>query len=148
MLARIALVSTLLLLLLLAGCDPFLVFPGGKLEGALSPVPPDWSFSSEVSTIQLETRPADPYSVNIWAIGMGPALYVHAGAYRSAWVEYMEADSKVRFRIDDKLFELRAKRVEDQGEFTRFSDVYEEKYGSRPRNEDVAEAYLFRLEAR
>jgi hypothetical protein len=135
-------------LLLLAGCGPFLIFPGGKLDGATAPVPSDWSPTAEVGTIQLETRPGDPYSVNIWAVGVGPVLYVHAGANRANWVEHMEADADVRVRIESMLYELRASRVEDQAEFNRFSDAYEEKYGSRPRNENVKEAYLFRLEAR
>ena len=81
-------------------------------------------------------------------IGMGPYLYVHAGANRAAWVEHMEVDPLVRMLIEDRLYELRAARVEDQSEFARFADVYETKYGNRPRNENVAEAYLFRLSAR
>ena len=145
MFARLIALSSLFLV---AGCGPFLILPGGELDGSTAPAPNDWSFSAEVSTVQLETRPEDPYSVNIWAVGMGPVLYVHAGANRTSWVEHMEANSDVRVRIEDKLYDLRASRVEDQDEFTRFSDAYEEKYGSRPRNENVAEAYLLRLDAR
>ena len=135
-------------LFLIAGCGPFLVIPGGELDGSPTPVPNDWSSLQEVSTIQLETRPGDPYSVNIWAVGIGPALYVHAGANRSTWVENMEANPDVRVRLEERLYELRAARVVSQDEFTSFSDAYEEKYGTRPRNENVSEAYLFRLEAR
>jgi hypothetical protein len=135
-------------LLLVMGCGPVLVLPGGELEGLAAPAPNDWAFSDEVSTIQLETRPSDPYSVNIWAVGIGPRLYVHAGANRSTWVEKMEANPDVRVRVDDKLYDLRASRVEEQDEFTRFSDAYQEKYGTRPRNENVGEAYLFALKAR
>lgn len=130
------------------GCGPFLLLPGGRLDGAMAPAPDDWGFCERVKTVQLETRPEDPYSDNIWAVGMGPLLYVHAGAHRSRWVENMEADSDVRVRVEDTLYDVRASRVEDQAEFTRFSNAYEEKYGSRPRNENVEEAYLFRLEAR
>jgi hypothetical protein len=121
--------------------------PGGKLEGAPAAAPHDWSFTDDVSTVQLETNPQDPYSVNIWAVGIGPVLYVHAGANRSTWVEHMEADPQVRVRIEEDIYTLRASRVEGQGEFDRFSDSYEKKYGSRPRNEVVSEAYLFRLSA-
>jgi hypothetical protein len=135
-------------ILLVVGCGPFLTVPGGKLDGVPAPAPDDWSLIAEVDTIQLETRPEDPYSVNIWVVGMGPALYVHAGANRSTWVENMEVDPEVRLRVEGTLYDLRASRVESQDEFARFSDAYEEKYGSRPRNEDVTEAYLFRLEPR
>jgi hypothetical protein len=98
-----------------------------------------------VKTVQLETLPTDPYSVNIWVIALGEHLYVHAGASRSTWVVNLEADPDVRVRVADSIYELAASRVEDQAEFDRFSDAYERKYGSRPRNESVAEAYLFRL---
>ncbi len=132
---------------LIVGCGPFLLLPGGKLDGAAKPAPSDWSNTVDVDTVQLETNPNDPYSVNIWAVGMGPVLYVHAGANRSRWVENMQTDRAVRVRIEDDIYELQATRVEAQDEFDRFSDAYQEKYGSRPRNENVVEAYLFRLEA-
>ena len=136
------------LLLLVTGCGPFLILPGGKLGGVHAAAPTDWSFSDEVNTVQLETRPEAPYSVNIWAVGIGRHLYVHAGANRSSWVEHMEANPAVRVRIGDELYDLHASRVEDQDEFKRFSDAYDRKYDLRPRNENVAEAYLFRLDAR
>ena len=145
MITRLIAISSLCLA---TGCGPFLILPGGQLDGDTAPTPSDWSFSEEVNTVQLETRPEAPYSVNIWAVGMGPVLYVHAGANRSSWVENMEANPEVRIRLAGTLYDLRASRVEDEAEFTRFSDAYEEKYGSRPRNEKVEEAYLFRLEAR
>ena len=147
--ASVALCFVLLLATPLAGCKrPFVLLPGGALEGRSAPVPDDWSFTDAVKTVQLETRPAEPYSVNIWATALGEKLYVHAGANRSTWVEHLEADPQVRVRVDDAIYELAAARVEDQGEFDRFSDAYEAKYGRRPRNENVGEAYLFRLSPR
>jgi hypothetical protein len=132
-----------------AGCGgPCVLLPGGALEGSTVATPDGWSFTDAVDTVQLETRPADPYSVNIWVIALGGDLYVHAGANRSTWVEHMEADPNVRLRVDDSIYELAASRVEDQGEFDRFSDAYEQKYGRRPRNENVGEAYLFRVSPR
>ena len=104
--------------------------------------------SDEVDTVQLETRPSEPYSVNVWTVAIGPSLYVHAGTSRSTWVEHMEADPSVRMAIEDSIYELSAARVTEQAEFDRFSDAYEEKYGLRPRNEDVSQAYLYRLGAR
>ncbi len=140
---------TFMLAASIAGCGgPFVLLPGGALEGSLVATPDDWSSTNAVDTVQLETRPADPYSVNIWVIAIGESLYVHAGANRSTWVENMEADPNVRLRVNDSIYELVASRVEGQDEFDRFSDAYEQKYGRRPRNESVAEAYLFRLGAR
>ena len=149
MTAKPLLLVVLVLAASVAGCDgPFVILPGGALGGSTAATPDSWSFADEVDTVQLETRPADPYSVNVWLIALGGNLYVHAGDNRSTWVENMEADPSVRLRIDVSIYELLAARVEDQEEFDRFSDAYEQKYGRRPGNENVAEAYLFRLSAR
>ncbi len=149
MTAKPLLLVALVLAASVAGCNgPFVILPGGALEGSTAATPDSWSFTDEVDTVQLETRPADPYSVNIWVIALGDNLYVHAGDNRSRWVENMETDPSVRLRVDDSIYELLAARVEDQEEFDRFSDAYEQKYGRRPRNENVAEAYLFRLSER
>ena len=148
---RASIVSAIALVALLAtacGSSPFLLLPGGALEGASSPVPGDWSNLREVDTVQLETNPAEPYSVNIWAIGLDQYVYVHAGASRATWIEHMEQNPLVRLQIDDTIYDLSAERVTEQAEFDRFADVYEKKYGNRPRNESVVEAYLFRLAAR
>jgi hypothetical protein len=135
---------TALLVILVAGCD-MIPFSGGQLQGKVAPVPSDWSKVASADVIQLETHPQAPYSVKLWIIGDGPNLYVHAGANRATWVEHMEADPSVRVLIDGALYELRAQRVTAQTEFDAFSDLYEVKYGRRPRNENVGEAYLFRL---
>ena len=116
---------------------------GNNVYGQLS-----WAFTDEVDTVQLESNPADPYSVNIWVIAIDPNLYVHAGDNRAQWVENMEADPRVRMQVEDSVYVLAAARVEGQDEFDRFSDAYEKKYGRRPGNENVSEAYLFRLAPR
>jgi len=149
MAARTGLLPVLLLTSPIAGCGrPFVLLPGGALEGTTVAIPESWAFTEAVKTVQLETRPAEPYSVNIWVIALGGDLYVHAGASRSAWVENIEADPAVRLRVNDSVYALSAARVDAQDEFDRFSAAYEKKYGRRPRNENVREAYLFRLAAR
>lgn len=134
--------------LLLVGCRPFVMIPGGELDGTVVSTPNQWAVIDETKTVQLETRPSEPYSVNIWAVAMGPSLYVHAGANRSAWVVHIEADPEVRVRVKGNLYELRATRVEAPEEFAEFCDAYDEKFGLRPKNENVTEAYVFRLDAR
>jgi hypothetical protein len=124
---------------------PFVVFPGGALHGQSAPAPQSWSFTDAIDTIQLETNPADPYSVNIWVVGMGNALYVHAGANRATWIENMDTDPNVRLQAGDTIYQLAATRVTSQDEFDRYSAPYEEKYGNPPRNLNVAEVYLYRL---
>ena len=135
--------------LLLTACSrPFVLIPGGALVGQSAPAPQSWSFTDAIDTIQLETNPADPYSVNIWVVGMGNALYVHAGANRATWIENMDTDPNVRLQAGDTIYQLAATRVTSQDEFDRYSAPYEEKYGNPPRNLNVVEAYLYRLVAR
>ena len=135
--------------MLISGCGgPFALLPGGALDGTTLAIPESWAFTDGVKTVQLETLPADPYSANIWVTADGESLYIHAGANRANWVENIESDPNVRLRVTDSIYEVKAVRVDDQDEFDRFSDAYERKYGRRPRNGDVAEAYLFRLGAR
>jgi hypothetical protein len=149
MLTRPVLLLILMLTASVVGCgEPFLVMPGGALKGSTVAAPDSWAFTDAVKTVQLETYPTDPYSVNIWVVALRGNLYIHAGTNGSNWVENIEADPNVRLRIGDSIYELLASRVDGQEEFDRFSDAYEKKYGRRPRNENVAEAYLFRLEAR
>lgn len=133
---------------LLACSGPFVLLPGGELEGPTRPAPESWAFTDAVDTVQLETRPDDPYSVNIWLTAADEHLYVHAGANRSRWVEYIEADPRVRLRVSESIYALVATRVREQAELDRFAEAYDEKYGMRPRNENVDEVYLFRLEPR
>ena len=135
----------LVALLLTGGCG---YIPSGALEGNPAPLPADWSAVASQDVIRFETRPSEPYSVELWVIGVGNALYVHAGDNRANWVEHIEADANVRLQAEDSVYELRAERVIDAAEFKAFADVYEEKYGWRPRNESVTEAYLFRLSPR
>jgi hypothetical protein len=135
--------------LLAAGCGgPFLLLPGGKLDGAASDPPDSWSFLDEIDTVQLETRPSDPYSVNIWVTRVDESIYLHAGADPGSWVEHIEANPNVRLGVEGAVYDLTAARVDTQDEFDRFAEAYDEKFGLRPRNEDVTEAYLFRLAAR
>jgi len=141
-------ILVLLTCILFVACGPIILLPGGALDGSSSPSPNDWSWTDEVSTIQLETRPEDPYSVNIWIVADRDKLYIHAGANRATWIEHMEVNDAVRVQVEDRIFDLSATRVEDQQEFDDFSDGYEKKYGVRPRHDSVQEAYLYRLMAR
>ena len=86
--------------------------------------------------------------MKLWVLGVGPDLYVHAGANRATWVEHIEANPDVRLLVGENLYELQAVQVKDQAEFDRFAEPYEAKYGNRPRNENVSEVYLYRLEKR
>lgn len=138
----------LLALLLGMGCADKIPFSSGALDGQLVANPTDWTAVGSPSIIQLETQGDEPYSVNLWVIGDGEKLYVFAGANRSTWVEHIEINPLVRLRSGPNLYELVASRVTDADEFERFAQAWDEKYGNRPRNENVDETWLIRLRPR
>ena len=137
-----------LAMILLCACGgPIAVFPGGALEGPVKPPPTSFAFARDAGTIQLETRPEEPYSVNIACAVVRDALYISAGANRSRWVENMEANPLVRVRIDGTIYELRARRVTEDPEMRAFAEEWTRNSWARdPRALD--EVWVYQLEAR
>lgn len=145
----IRILSFILMCSLIQGCaKENLPFASGALEGQVVPAPQDWRPVAQGEVIQLESRPSDPYSVNIWIIGEEKHLYVFAGGTKANWIEHIEVDPNVRIKIAEEIYELRAERVSDADEFEHFAQAWQAKYGRRPWNEDVNETYLMRLTAR
>jgi len=102
---------------------------GGRLDGTeVSSFVKDWSFTDPVKTIQLETAPDDPYSVNVWCVAKDANLWVTASSQDSAWAKNMIADPRVRVRVGDKLYPRRAVRVTDPLEAKLVRTLYEKKY--------------------
>jgi len=132
----------------LVGCGEYLPMSSGALTGKVTPLPKSWSDVAAAEIIQLETNPADPYSVNLWVIGDGELLYVFAGDNHTQWVQHIEVDPRVRLQIGEAVYQLEASRVTDAAEFERFAQAWDAKYGHRPRNESVTETWLIRLSQR
>jgi len=132
----------------LAACGgPWTLLPGGALDGPVKPAPESFAFARDVGTVQLETRPADPYSVNVNCAVVGDGAYVSAGDNRAQWVRNIEADPLVRLRIDGTLYELRARRVTDGAELDAFAEEWMRNAWARdPRELD--EVFVYRLERR
>ena len=100
---------------------PFLVFPGGELEGEVVEQPiEDWSFVSD-RFVDLETRPAEPYSVELNYVVKDGKLYVDPAEGRR-WLEYMRADPRVRVRFGDTIYPLTAVLVGRPGELEGFPE--------------------------
>ncbi len=110
----------LLALLLVSGCGgPFLVFPGGALSGEVVNEPvADWSFADD-RFIELETRPADPYSVQLNYFVRDGKLYIDPAEDRR-WHDYIREDPNVRARLGGKVYPLRAVLVGKPGEIEGF----------------------------
>ncbi len=137
--------TLLFLTLLLASCgDPVVMIPGKKLSGTVNPVPVAWQNVPE--TIQLETRPTDPYSVNIWGVGIGANLYV---ATRDAsWVPFISEDPQVRARLDGKIYELTATQVTAKAEIKQVLEAYIVKYDVEESESFIETGQVFRLDRR
>jgi len=126
--------------------EPFIGFPGGALSGTEQPKPADWSGTAEVSTVQIETRPSDPYSVNIWGVGVGPDFYIATSPEGTAWSQHLDSDPGVRLRVGDVIHPLKAVPVTDEAERKRVYDSYIQKY----EYDDIADTagLIYRLDTR
>lgn len=144
-------VTLLLALLALCACSggplPFLA--GGKLDGPLKPTPASFATVENGTTMQLETLPEKPYSVNVAAAIVGDALYVNAGNTRTQWVQNMEMTPLVRARIEGDVYELKARRVTDAKELDAVAASWLAMgaWARDPRKLE-GEAYVFALERR
>ena len=101
-------------------------FAGGELSGDVSEPPAQWG--SVPDAIQLEVRPGQPYSVNLWSVALGRNLYIATGREDSAWRDHLDVDNNVRVRVDGKVYELQVVAVDDHEERQRVVDAYMRKY--------------------
>ena len=109
--------APIVLSLALLACGPLGPLPGGRLSGEVAGAPPDWAFSDAEKNVQLETRPGDPYSVNVWGVAVGDHFYLASGqAGESKWAQYIVEDPEVRLRVAGTVYEMRAVRVEGETE--------------------------------
>jgi hypothetical protein len=98
-----------------------LMFPGGALRGDVVTEPvDDWSFVED-RFVDLETRPGDPYSVELNYTVKDGKLYVDPKEGR-AWLENIRADPLVRVRFGGKVYPLKAVLVEDPAELEGFAE--------------------------
>ena len=139
----------------LAGCGPIGPIPGGRLSGEPGdPSISDWGFVAGHEQAQLETRPADPHSVNVWLVGLGEHLYVPTSMIlgtrdptRRSWAAHVAEDPDVRVRIAGRIYERRAVRVHDAEEYGRARSALEAKYDlDEPDPERIV--WIFRLDPR
>jgi hypothetical protein len=106
----------------LLGCGgPVLLIPGGELSGelVLDPID-DWSFVTD-RFVDLETRPADPYSVEINYLVKDGVLYIDPAEGRT-WLEHLRADPRVRVRFGAKIYPVEAVLAGRPGELDGFDD--------------------------
>lgn len=127
---------------------PSVLFPGGKLvSGTLHQGPdPDWSFTDDLFTIELET--SDPVSSRrIFIMESGGRIYVPSGYMRSFlgrlwkdWAFDVEAGSKQAVaRIDGVRYERELIRIQDPAIIDGVARKLAMKYAGGETPEAVAE---------
>lgn len=138
-------------LLLAVACGPWGPIPGGRLEGTVVHEPvTDWSFTNSRSTVQLETRPEDPYSVTVWCVAHDDALYVPSRhAAKKSWVQHVLDEPQVRVRVGERIYPGTMVRVTDPKQIEAVVPALVAKYHlTPPGGEDDAGVWLFRIRSR
>lgn len=98
---------------------PFLMLPGGALTGQTFTAPvDDWSFVND-TFLELETRPDDPYSVQLNYVVRDGKLYIDPAEGRE-WLEHIREDPRVRARFGSTVYPLIAVLVGKPGELEDF----------------------------
>ena len=134
--------------LFLGGCDkPFGFIPGRELDGDEVTPPQEWTEIDRIATVQLEFRPDKPYSINIWAVGIGQDMYIATGEDGTRWTEYLQQTPLVRVRVRESIYPLNAVRVLDAGEQQSVTDAFVAKYNLDEDNW-VVTGQVFRLDRR
>jgi len=146
-----------LIVLLALGCGPLGPIPGGKLSGEPMAGPvSDWSFLDDEHTVQLETRPDDPHSVNIWIGHHQGNPYIPTSLIAGVdepserqWVQNVANDPRVRLRVAGRLYPRKAVRVEDPAELEAVRAILIARYEVEPSDDgQESSAWIFRLEPR
>ena len=110
--------ATLAMLLALR-CGPV---PGGSLSGAVAPAPATWTeaLGGERAFCEIESRPADPHSIQLECFVVDGQLYAQSHRWALAgwwptesWAAIWLEHPDVRVRIGERIFELRAAREMD-----------------------------------
>ena len=141
--------ALLLLSLTFAACsEPFTFFSGGALTGTETQTPPAWQFEETSAMAQLETRPEDPYSINLVYVQMGDKLYVYAGDTRTNWVQHIELNPLVRLQVEELIYPARAVRVTNEDELTEFAGDWASRSMFQRDPLQFEEVWLYRLERR
>ena len=151
-LLRLVLAAVVLVALLFLGArfhdGPLGPIPGGAFVGAVDPGPPDWSRLEKV--IELEIRPAKPWSLSVWNVVVGGEVYVpSAMGERRRWTKVAVAEPMVRVRTGGRIYLRRIEKVTDPALRKRIGEAVAKRYELRP-PEDPAQdtTWYFRLAPR
>lgn len=135
--------------LLVAACEgPTAIMSGGALSGTDTDPPAVWQFAESSALAQLETRPQDPYSINLVYVQIEGELYIYAGDTKTNWVQHIEQTPMIRLRVDETIYPLCAVRVQDRQEFLAFAEEWANRSAFSRDPRQIDEVWLYRLESR
>ena len=113
-------VGLALLLVGVAACGgPISIIPGGRLSGEEASASAWTEVISDSGTLDLETRPADPYSVRIGYVFRNGRVYIDPAGDRG-WYQHLKANPSVRVRLEGRVYRVRAVSVTDAAELEGF----------------------------
>jgi hypothetical protein len=131
----IRLFALLCVLALAMGCGPIGPFSSGRLSGDERDWPADWNQIADVTEIQLETSPRDPYSVNVWFVVVDGDAYLATSLLMGTevpdereWVRNILSDPHVRIRIEGILYPARLESVADSALRALVFEAFQRKY--------------------
>lgn len=150
-LLRFAMTAALGMTIFVGCSNPIGPFSGGRLSGEETAWPPDWAAVSNQAEAELETRPDDPYSVNIWFVVVADDAYLSSSLLYGThepeereWVRNVDTDPRVRFRVGGIVYPARAEAIEDPDQKALVLDAFRVKYPQLERERENA-ARVFRL---
>ena len=131
--------------------EPYGRLPGGRLSGdeVTGPVT-DWSFAMKSYPLTLEVRPSDPYSVHTSRTVYKGNLYVSSiTGGDSRWAQLLLEDPDLRIRSGNKIYKVRATKVEDQVLLDEIHEARAQRPGAPRRTpEELARMWFFRIDSR
>lgn len=123
--------------------------PGGALRaGPLVDLPAHWPEGAVGETVELETRPATPWSVTTWAVVLDGTLHLSADFLNplKLWPFFVLEDPRVRVRVGGVRYAAHATRVRDAATIARLRDAFRHKYALAPDGlASRTEVWFFRI---
>jgi len=129
---------------------PWGPLPGGALRsGPQVDLPARWPEGSVGETVEIETRPATPWSVTTWCVVLDGVLYVPADFLNPVklWPFFALEDPRVRVRAGGVRYAARATLVRDTALDARLREAFARKYDLAPDGLAArSDVWFFRLE--
>ncbi len=147
----LALIVMTFLVLYLNRSDPWAQLPGKRITGeeATERID-DWSFMERSTRVILEVRPSDPYSLYIRAYLHEGVLYLNSISPENRWTRFLLEDPNLRLKVKNKIYKVRATRVEDPALVNEIHKAREQMSpGLLERTpEERAQNWYFRVDSR